>query len=125
MKKVGIMGGTFDPIHNGHCIAAMIAKEQVGLDEVWFIPSSDPPLKPSAPKAKAQHRYRMVELATQDHPFFRVLDIELKRSGISYSYDTVSDLLKQYKNIELYYIVGTDRVNDLTEWYKADELKTL
>ena len=125
MKKVGIMGGTFDPIHNGHCIAALMAKEQAGLDEIWFIPSNDPPLKPSAPKANALHRYHMVELATQHLPFFRVLDIELKRSGTSYSYDTVTALLKNYPDVELYYIVGTDRVNDLTSWYKADELKQL
>lgn len=125
MKKVGIMGGTFDPIHNGHCIAALMAKEQAGLDEVWFIPSNDPPLKPTSPKASALHRYHMVELATQDLPFFRVLDIELKRSGTSYSYDTVTELLKQYNDIELYYIVGADRVNDLTSWYRADELKAI
>ena len=125
MKKVGIMGGTFDPIHNGHCIAALMAKEQAELDEIWFIPTNDPPLKPSAPKANALHRYNMVKLATQHLPYFRVLDIELKRSGTSYSYDTVTALLSANTDIELYYIVGTDRVNDLTKWYKADELKAL
>lgn len=125
MKKVGIMGGTFDPIHNGHCIAALMAKEQAGLDEIWFIPSNDPPLKPKAPKANALHRLRMVELATRHLPFFHVLDIELKRSGTSYTYDTVSELLRLYPDVELYFIVGTDRINDLTSWYKADELKNL
>lgn len=125
MKKVGIMGGTFDPIHNGHCIAALMAKEQAGLDEIWFIPSNDPPLKPNAPKANALHRLRMVELATRHLPFFRVLDIELQRSGTSYTYDTVSELLQRYPDVELYFIVGTDRINDLTNWYKADELKKL
>lgn len=125
MRKVGIMGGTFDPIHIGHLLAASSALEAVHLDEVWFIPSSSPPLKPNAPVATAQQRLAMVERAIKDHHCFRALDIELSRGGTSYSYDTVVTLMKQYPDCCFSYIIGSDRIHDLPTWYKAEQLKEL
>lgn len=125
MREVGIMGGTFDPIHIGHLLAASSALEAAQLDEVWFIPSSSPPLKPNAPIATAQQRLAMVERAIADDDRFRALDIELSRGGTSYSYDTIMALMKQYPDCRFSYIIGSDRIHDLPTWYKAEQLKEL
>lgn len=123
--KIGIMGGTFDPIHIGHLIAAEAAREQAGLDEVWFIPTADPPLKDKAPSAAADQRFEMVRLAVENHGRFRVLDLELKRGGVSYSIDTVTELRKQYPSHTFSYIIGSDRINDLPRWHRIEELSKL
>lgn len=125
MLKVGIMGGTFDPIHIGHLIAATCALEAADLDEVWFIPTATPPLKPNAPSANEQQRLEMVKLAIANNPRFRVLDIELKRGGTSYSIETVTMLLEQFQEHKFYYIIGSDRIHDLPLWHRADELRQL
>ncbi|MGO4545677.1 nicotinate-nucleotide adenylyltransferase [Paenibacillus sp. 2TAB23] len=122
MSKIGIMGGTFDPIHIGHLIAAETARELCGLQEVWFIPSYGPPLKANEPGVSGLHRFEMVCEATRSNPAFRVLDIELKRGGISYSYDTALELQKQNPNDSFAYIIGSDRINDLPEWHKIEQL---
>jgi len=122
MRKVGIMGGTFDPIHIGHLIAALRAMECASLDEVWFIPTASPPLKPNNPLATEQQRLEMVKLAIQREPRFRVLDIELHRGGTSYSIDTVNYLREHYAEHDFYYIVGSDRIHDLPQWHRAEEL---
>lgn len=120
--KVGIMGGTFDPIHNGHLIAAQCAYEQAGLDEVWFMPTNVPPHKPQAPKASNQQRWDMVCRAVEGQPHFRPFDYELKKGGVSYTFDTVSSLCKEYPGIQFYYIIGADMVQYLPKWFKIDEL---
>lgn len=125
MKKAGIMGGTFDPIHIGHLIAAETALEAGGLDEVWFIPTASPPLKPNAPGASASDRLEMVAAALADRERFRVLDIELQRGGVSYSVDTVKSLTEQHPEHSFAYIIGSDRINDLPNWHRIDELAEL
>ncbi|WP_139997676.1 nicotinate-nucleotide adenylyltransferase [Paenibacillus paridis] len=125
MSKIGIMGGTFDPIHIGHLIAAEAAREQCGLDEVWFIPSYGPPLKPNEPGVSGQHRYEMVCSAIESNAAFRALDLELQRGGVSYSYDTVMELRKRYPEHAFSYIIGSDRINDLPQWYKIELLADL
>ncbi|MDQ0059248.1 nicotinate-nucleotide adenylyltransferase [Paenibacillus harenae] len=125
MSKIGIMGGTFDPVHTGHLLAAEKAREQCGLQEVWFIPSYMPPLKANEPGVSSEHRYGMVEAAVATNDAFRVLDIELKRGGISYSYDTVSELIKRYPGRSFAYIIGSDRINDLCKWHRIEELAEL
>jgi nicotinate-nucleotide adenylyltransferase len=125
MRKVGIMGGTFDPIHIGHLIAATSALEAAELDEVWFIPAASPPLKPNAPTADASQRLQMVELAIKDESRFRVVDIELQRGGTSYSIETVHSLKTLYDDHTFYYIVGSDRIYDLPQWHRAEELRQL
>nr|WP_306812774.1 nicotinate-nucleotide adenylyltransferase [Paenibacillus soyae] len=119
------MGGTFDPIHAGHLIAAETAREQADLDEVWFIPTADPPLKDRAPLATGERRVEMVRLATQGNGSFRVLDIELKRGGVSYSIDTVTELRKLHPGHAFSYIIGSDRINDLPRWHRIEELSKL
>jgi nicotinate-nucleotide adenylyltransferase len=120
--KVGIMGGTFDPVHIGHLIAAQHACEQAGLDEVWFMPTYMPPHKEQAPKASPEQRWSMVCLAIEEHSHFRPSDLELRKGGISYSIDTVTELLKQYPTYHFAYIIGADMVQYLPKWYKIDEL---
>ncbi|OBZ17869.1 nicotinate (nicotinamide) nucleotide adenylyltransferase [Bacillus sp. FJAT-26390] len=116
------MGGTFDPIHIGHLIAAEMAREQCDLHEVWFIPSYGPPLKANEPGVSGQRRYEMVCGAIESNASFRAFDIELQRGGVSYSYDTVMELQKLYPNDSFSYIIGSDRINDLPQWYRIEQL---
>lgn len=121
MKKVGIMGGAFDPIHLGHLLAAEAAREQHGLDEVWFMPSHIPPHKHQA-GVSGEQRLAMVKAAIQSHPHFRPLDIELRRGGVSYTVDTIKELRGEHPDLELYFIIGADMVNYLPKWEGIDEL---
>lgn len=122
MRKVGLLGGTFDPVHIGHLIAAQAAHEAAAkLDEVWFIPTSTPPHKPQ-PGAGSAARLRMLEAAIVGNPVFRVEDIELQREGISYTIDTVITLQERHPEVMFYWIVGSDMVKDLPNWRRIDEL---
>jgi nicotinate-nucleotide adenylyltransferase len=122
MRKAGIMGGTFDPIHIGHMIAAERAMEACGLDEILFVPNAGPPLKGHEPGASPDERWRMVELAAAWHPGFRALDLELRRGGISYTYDTILELEAEMPGTEFHLIIGTDRIRDLPRWHRIGEL---
>ncbi|MHA6484806.1 nicotinate-nucleotide adenylyltransferase [Paenibacillus sp. strain BS8-2] len=119
------MGGTFDPIHIGHLIAAEAALEACRLDEVWFIPTASPPLKSNSPGASGEDRLQMVSAAIANHDRFRVLDIELRRGGVSYSIDTITSLREQHPSYSFAYIIGSDRMNDLPKWHRIDELAEL
>lgn len=125
MRKVGIMGGTFDPIHIGHLIAAETARDRCELDEVWFIPSFLPPLKDSEPGVNSDLRFQMVLEAVDGHASFRALDMELTRGGMSYSIDTAQELKRQYPEDSFFYIIGSDRINDLLQWHRIEELISL
>lgn len=125
MTLVGLMGGTFDPIHIGHLIAAETAREACGLDEVWFVPTNVPPLKDGGPAVSGEQRLRMVELAIAGHPRFRASAIELEREGVSYSVDTAEKLRARYPGHSFAYIIGADRVCDLPSWHRIDELAEL
>lgn len=125
MAAIGIMGGTFDPVHIGHLIAAETARDKCGLDEIWFIPSYAPPLKGNEPGVDSRTRYRMVQEAVRSNPSFRVLDIELVRGGTSYSYDTALELTRRYPKFSFSYIIGSDRINDLPRWHRIEELAAL
>ncbi|MFI2857386.1 nicotinate-nucleotide adenylyltransferase [Paenibacillus sp. JSM ZJ436] len=122
--KAGIMGGTFDPIHMGHLMAAESAREAYGLDEVWFMPSHTPPHKVLA-GVTAEMRYEMTCLAISSHPDFKALDLEIRREGVSYTIDTISALKQQQPDSELYFIIGADMVNYLPKWHRIEELSGL
>jgi len=123
--KVGIMGGTFDPVHNGHLLAAERAWQEAVLDEVWFMPANIPPHKLSRPFTAALDRLRMVELATSDNPHFRVCDYELVRGGTSFTFDTMTELTALHPGITFSYIVGADMLIYLPKWHRVDELAKL
>jgi nicotinate-nucleotide adenylyltransferase len=120
--KIGILGGTFDPIHNGHLLIAELAKQQANLDQVWFVPAKVPPHKTDRNITSAMHRLKMIELAIKDHPFFSLSDLEIKRQGLSFTVDTVCNLVETYPNFEFFWIAGTDTVKDLPNWHKIKEI---
>ena len=121
MKRLGIFGGSFDPIHNGHLYIASLAFELLGLEQVVFIPAALPPHK-QALASSGEERFEMAKIATAHDSRFSVSDIELKREGKSYTIDTVKEFKKNYEGHELYLIIGADMANDFKNWYKADEL---
>jgi nicotinate-nucleotide adenylyltransferase len=120
--KIGLFGGTFDPIHHGHLIMAEQAREAADLDEVWFIPAAQPPHKPGRMITAGEHRFRMVEQALTEVAGFSVSRIELDRSGPSYTADTVEWLVNRYPEREFFFILGGDMVLDLPRWYKIKEI---
>lgn len=120
--NIGIMGGTFDPLHLGHLLVAEQAREQMALDEVWFMPSNQPPHKEQSPKAEPQHRLEMVRRAIVDHPDFKLCELEFERGGTSYSVDSASILKERYPNHHFYWIIGADMVQYLPKWFKIQEM---
>ena len=122
IQRVGILGGSFDPVHIGHIAIAQLALERLHLDGVYFIPAAHSPLKTSAPKASDAQRLAMVELAIQEREAFKVLDCELQRSGPSYTVDTVHQLLQHWPNHRFYWIIGADQVAQLSEWKEIGTL---
>lgn len=116
MKKVGIMGGTFNPIHNGHLFLAEHAYEQARLDYVLFMPTMNPPHKAGMTVAPAEHRINMVRQAIANNPKFVLSDLELKRPGITYTSDTLSVLKDEEPDTEYYFIVGADSLMMMKYW---------
>ncbi|HEY0828903.1 MAG TPA: nicotinate-nucleotide adenylyltransferase [Bacilli bacterium] len=123
--KIGIMGGTFDPIHNGHMIGAETARESMKLDEVWFLPANVPPHKDKVLGATPQQRLEMVKLAIAGHPDFRAEDLEIRKGGISYTMETAQILLKQYPRNTFYWIIGADMIQFLPQWHEINQLVQL
>jgi len=116
-KRVGILGGTFDPIHIGHLIIAEQIREEFQLDKVIFIPSGNPPHKKLQTVTDAEHRYNMVCEALKGNPYFEVSRIEIDRKGYTYTIDTLNDLKEQnQENAHMYYIIGADVLYDLLTW---------
>lgn len=123
MKKIGLFGGSFNPIHTGHLILAQEALVQYQLDKVIFIPASNPPHKDPRELIEPYHRYRMAELAIDGNPNFEVSDIELKREGKSYTIETVKNFLAIYPDkMELNLIVGMDSLAEIFTWKEAENL---
>ncbi len=121
--KTGIIGGTFDPVHNGHMMIAGEAMKRLDLDEVLFIPTSQTPLKEDNAVTPVEHRVAMIELALAANPAFRLSTIEIDRAGISYTVDTIDALKKSPgDDCELYFIVGLDNLKTLPRWKEPDRL---
>ena len=121
-KRIGIMGGTFDPIHMGHLITAEMVRSAAQLDEVLFIPSARPPHKDGAHAASAEDRLIMTKYAVQENPYFFVSDIELRRAGPSYTVDTIAELRANQSGAEFFFITGADAMNDLYRWHEPELL---
>lgn len=123
MKSIGIMGGTFDPIHNGHIAIAQRVQERYHLDEVVFVPSGNPPHKKERHITAASHRLAMVEAAIKGIPGFSFSTMEIQRKGYSYALDTINEFYALYgSDIDLYFITGADAIAEIATWHRADEL---
>ena len=122
MKRLGILGGTFDPIHIGHLEIAKSIYEQLHLEKIIFIPAYIAPHKVGQDFAPAMDRYIMTKLAIEPYPYFTVSDMELKRSGVSYTYDTLVELHKIYPEHEFFFIIGADSVTGLHTWHRYQEM---
>jgi nicotinate-nucleotide adenylyltransferase len=116
-RRIGILGGTFDPIHFGHLDAADAARRALQLDQVLLIPSSDPPHRPADPLASGFHRFALVALAIQEHDALHVSDMELTRTGPSYTADTLRAVARQgWTPSQIYFILGSDAFAEIATW---------
>lgn len=123
--KIGILGGTFNPIHLGHLILAEEAREKLNLDKVIFVPAYLAPHKDNSDIAQATERFKMVSLAVKGNRYFSVSDMEIKRDGRSYTIETVKAFKKLYPEDELYFIIGSDLLKYLDDWKDLPEILEL
>lgn len=125
-RKIGIMGGTFDPIHIGHLVTAEAVRIEYDLEKVLFIPAANPPHKQGTAVTPAFHRYIMTVMATYSNPHFYVSPLEMERPGPSYTIDTIRQLAAEYgPDTDFYFITGADAVADLPTWNDIDQLLRL
>ena len=123
MRRIGIFGGTFDPIHNGHIMIAEEVFKELSLDKIIFVPANIPPHKLHSKIANAQNRYDMTKLAISYNDNFEVSDIEINRKGPSYSIDTIKELKKNIGGeSEFYFIIGSDSIAELKYWKDINSL---
>jgi nicotinate-nucleotide adenylyltransferase len=121
--RIGIMGGTFDPIHNGHLVAASEVQQHFGLDEVLFVPTGQPWMKPAV--TDSEHRYLMSVIATAANPRFTVSRVDIDRNGPTYTIDTLRDIRKLHQDADLFFISGADAIAQILDWKNVDELWSL
>ena len=125
-KCIGILGGTFNPIHNGHIELAKCAIEQYSdIEQIIIIPNNKPAYKSNNGLVTANDRYNMIKAATSNLDYVTVSDIEIKRGGLTYSYDTICEIKKINPDINIYFIVGADSLFTVDTWYKFDEFLSM
>jgi nicotinate-nucleotide adenylyltransferase len=119
-RRIGVMGGTFDPIHHGHLVAASEVRQSFALDEVVFVPTGQPYMKTAS--SSAEHRYLMTVIATASNPDFTVSRVDVDRDGPTYTIDTLRDLKARYPDDDLFFISGADAIAQILDWKDIDEL---
>ncbi|WP_310964201.1 nicotinate-nucleotide adenylyltransferase [Nocardioides marmorisolisilvae] len=124
-RRVGVMGGTFDPIHHGHLVAASEVQSWFDLDEVVFVPTGEPWQKTGREVSPAEHRYLMTVIATASNPRFTVSRVDIDRGGPTYTIDTLRDLHTLRPDTDLFFITGADALTEIFTWRDADELFAL
>ncbi len=122
MERLGLLGGTFDPLHIGHLILASVAAEALALDAVWFVPAADPPHKQGRPVTPASHRVAMVALGIAGNPRFALSRIDVDRPGPHYSADMVALAQQQAPQATIFFLLGSDSLADLPTWHRPDLL---
>jgi nicotinate-nucleotide adenylyltransferase len=120
--RLGVMGGTFDPIHHGHLVAASEVAAELELDEVVFVPTGQPTFKQDQDVTTAEHRYLMTVIATASNPRFTVSRVDVDRAGLTYTVDTLRDLKEARPDAELFFITGADAIEQILSWKAPDEL---
>jgi len=123
--KIGIYGGSFDPVHTGHLLVVQAAVEELGLDKIFFVPVAHSPFKKENPITQAEIRLRLLRLALAGRANYQVDDQETKRGGTSYTIDTLRDYAKRFPAAELFYLIGADNAAKLNEWREPAELAKL
>lgn len=124
-ERIGIFGGSFNPVHLGHLVMAQDALEHMGLHRVIFVPAAHPPHKPGAAMAGAADRLEMLKIALSGHPRFEVSDEEIARGGVSYTVDTLRRLREKWPDASLYFIIGGDTIRELHTWRDIDQVLRL
>jgi nicotinate-nucleotide adenylyltransferase len=122
MVKLGLFGGSFDPVHLGHLLVAQAAREELGLTRLYVIPAAQSPFKPETRPAPAAERLRLLRLALAGWDWCEIDDQEIKRGGTSYTIDTVRDYARRFPAAQLSYLIGADQVELLPKWREAEEL---
>lgn len=120
--RLGIFGGSFDPVHKAHLAIARACQQHAKLDEVWFTPTAIQPLKQKGPRASDAHRLEMLRLAIRDEPFWRVCSIEIDRGGLSYTVDTLRQIHEELPDAELFFLIGADALQDVAKWREPREI---
>ncbi|HAY79266.1 MAG TPA: nicotinic acid mononucleotide adenylyltransferase [Planctomycetaceae bacterium] len=114
--RLGIFGGTFDPVHVGHLLLAETCREQCELDAIWFVPAAFPPHKLTRKIASDKDRIEMLQLATAGHPSFQISTVEIDRGGVSYTAETLTHIQQQHPEAELFFLMGADSLAELATW---------
>jgi nicotinate-nucleotide adenylyltransferase len=125
MERIGLFGGSFDPVHLGHLLVAQAAREELDLARLFFIPAAQSPFKPEARPSPAQARLRLLRLALAGQTWCEVDDQEIQRGGVSYTVDTVREYARRFPQAQLHYLIGADHVPLLPQWRAAEELARL
>jgi nicotinate-nucleotide adenylyltransferase len=123
--KIGLFGGSFDPVHLGHLLVAQAAREELGLDRLFFIPAAQSPFKPDSKPIPAAERLRLLRLALAGKSWCEVDEQEIHRGGVSYTIDTARDYTRRFAGAKIFYIIGADHIAKLPSWREADELARL
>lgn len=123
--KLGLFGGSFDPVHHGHQLVARAAIEELGLDRLFFIPAAQSPFKPGSTPAPAAARLQMLRLALGGWTCAAVDDQEIRRGGVSYTVDTLRDYARRFPEAELFWLIGADHIAKLPQWREPTELARL
>ncbi|MGC8885935.1 MAG: nicotinate-nucleotide adenylyltransferase [Verrucomicrobiia bacterium] len=124
-QRIGLFGGSFNPIQNGHLLVARTAQEELNLEKVFFIPAARSPFKPEIELAPASTRLRLLRLALAGETKFEIDDQEIRKGGISYTIDTARNYRTKYPNARLFYIIGSDHIQTLPLWKDSEELASL
>jgi nicotinate-nucleotide adenylyltransferase len=122
---IGLFGGSFDPVHHGHLIVAQVAQEQLGLDEIRFVPAREQPFKRGRHRSSAEHRAAMLKIALAGSSSFSVETAELNRPGPSYTVDTLEELRRRDPSVELLLLLGADAAAELPAWHRAERVQQL
>ena len=125
MERIGLFGGSFDPVHHGHLLVAQAACEELALTRLFFIPAAQSPFKPESNPAPVNQRLRLLRLALAGQSRYEIDPQEVKRGGISYTIDTVRDYAARFPTAQLFYLIGADHIPQLAKWRLADELARL
>src|SRR5436305_1001795 len=122
MQRIGLFGGSFDPVHLGHLLVAQAAREELELDRLFLIPAAQSPFKPGIQPTAAADRMRLLRLALAGKDWCEIDEQEIKRGGVSYTIDTVRDYARRFPQAQLFYLIGADHVPQLPKWRDAAEL---